>query len=1151
MTELEIVRSALEQPSAAARTTYIEACCAGNPDLRARVEKLMAAQLSAASLSAAAEFPETIVQSRDSTGDSATTDESAIVIGSGLQLALMASHQSPPQRLGDYELYEVLGKGGMGVVTKGFDCKLRRVVAIKTLSPVFASHPQSRQRFLREAQAAAAVRHDNVVTIYSVNEDAESPFLVMECITGISLQQCIDGAERLSVDEIVQIAIQIAAGLEAAHHIGLVHRDIKPANILLEGEARRVKITDFGLARVVSDVGLTQSGQVAGTPQYMSPEQALGQVVDHRSDLFSLGTVMYSMCTAASPFHAETAVVVLRRVCDDKPAPIRTLRPDIPEWLCKVIDKLMAKRPGDRYQTAGEVQALLREKLEEQPQANKAVLPESSSNKTRITAVVLVVLMVLGLLVFGVPHVFKTDPGNSVNVESSASVISSADVGNESKGVSENTISPTPAKPAVAERPAIEKSDWISLIHDGEPATSGQRRGKAKWSIEDNTLKGDADKSVGLLTVLANAPRRFHLRSEARLLGPGNAGFNLMIRDRGRENRGFQVDIHPNETGAVAELTPWKVLRRPKNVSHIKEKWFTLEIVKTETSLTSRLNGEHAVTVQIPASEQFGIDLELDGLANRTGVEFRRLELRSLGDRDPKLPATGSSLQFDGQTSYVKIPSLSRHERGPLTLECWLRTEAQQKAKIVLLIAGKSYLQLGKTQDHLFIGSTDTEYTHPALNPEFISDQWQHVAIVSTDREVRLYLNGVRRDQTAILDRPVPTNRLFDGTWIGAHPLDQDVNRMEYFYLGRIDEIRISKSARYDLDFTPQTRFEPDADTLALYHCDEGVGTALQDSSGNKHHGLITSAIWVNGGDEPTGQNTSVIGEAQAQRLQQEWANRLGVPVEASNSVDMKLRLIPPGEFLMGAADTDQEALPIEKPQHRVTLTSPWYLGATEVTVGQFRKFVDAENYVTEVESDGKGAYGLQPKDRRPENVWKSIHSGLADAESLPVTCVSWQDARNFCAWLSKQDGAVYRLPTEAEWEYACRAGTRTQYSFGDKFDPEKANSAKDGNAVVRPVAQYPANPFGLFDMHGNVNEICLDMGITYTGEALTDPIGPEGETAVVRGGAASSTPFRLRSSNRYVNDRRSFPELNFATVIKGFRVVREIKAPVPANSKQ
>ena len=1122
---------------------YIETSCAGNPDLRARVEKLMADQLNAASHSAAAEFSETIVQSRDSTGDSASSDEPAIVIGSSLQLALMASHPSP-QRLGDYELYEVLGQGGMGVVRKGFDCKLRRVVAIKTLSPVFASHPQSRQRFLREAQAAAAVRHDNVVTIYSVNEDAESPFLVMECITGTSLQQFVDGAERLSVGEIVRIAMQIAAGLEAAHLIGLVHRDIKPSNILLEGETRRVKITDFGLARVVSDVGLTKSGQVAGTPQYMSPEQALGQVVDHRSDLFSLGTVMYSMCTATSPFHAETAVVVLRRVCDDKPVAVRTLRPDIPEWLCKVIDKLMSKRPGDRFQSAGELRALLHERLavEPRPDPSNDVPRASSSNKTRIAAVVLSVLILLGLLSFGLPHVLRTDSA------SPASISNPANIGNQ-KAPAE-AIPPIAAsvKPVVVVQPVAEKPDWVSLIHDGEPAAGGMRRGQVNWSVEGTTLKGEAINTSGLLSVLSHAPKRFHLRSEARLVGPGNAGFNLAVREQGRESQGFQIDIHPSETGSIAELTPWKVLRRPKNAPDIKDQWFTLEIVRTEASLTSRVNGVHAVTVPISTNEQVGIDLELDGRTDRTAIEFRRLELRALDDRVSQFPATGFALQFDGQTSYVKIPSLSRHEEGPSTLECWIHTEFQTHSKVVLLVSGKSHMQIGKTDNYLFIGSRNISLLDPAACPEFTSGHWQHVALVSTDRELRFYVNGVRRAQTANTQQLRQPEYPFDGTWIGAHPLVRDLNQNAYFYRGRIDEIRISKSARYDLDFTPQTRFEPDADTVALYHCDEGAGTALQDSTGNKHHGQIISAKWVNQQDEPTGAADLALAEAQAQRVQKEWSHRLGVPVEVSNSIDMKLRLIPPGEFLMGASETDPDALAIEKPQHTVTLTSPWYLGATEVTVGQFRKFVEAEKYVTEAESDGEGAYHLQPKERRRENVWKSIFPVAADTEAFPVTCVSWQDARNFCAWLSKQERAIYRLPTEAEWEYACRAVTKTRYSFGDAFDPEKANSAREGNAVIRPVAQYPANPFGLFDMHGNVNEMCQDMGMVYANEAKTDPIGPEGETVVVRGGAASSNPIRLRSSNRYLNDRRSFPEANFATTVKGFRVVRELNAPAPAN---
>ena len=1139
---MEIARSALEMPTAAERTAFLESSCAGNPDLRARVEQLIADQLSKEAFSTPSDFPETLVQDRSTDGESFSTDQTVeapeIVIGSQLQSALAVSHSQPPKKLGEYELYEVLGKGGMGVVTKGFDCKLRRVVAIKTLSPVFASHPQSRQRFLREAQAAAAVRHDNVVTIYSVNEDAESPFMVMECISGTSLQQCVDGPERLALNEIIRISMQIAAGLDAAHRIGLVHRDIKPANILLEGETRRVKITDFGLARVVSDVGLTQSGQVAGTPQFMSPEQAQGQVVDHRSDLFSLGTVMYSMCTAISPFHAETAVVVLRRVCDDKPASVRSLRPDIPEWLSKLISKLMAKSPADRFQSAAEVCELLREKLNENaPEAAKREVKTPAAKSYRALILAILVPVILMALAFGVPRFLSTgDPKPSVT-----EVPNNPHQTNNTTAGESNPPIPAPA----------QKSDWISLIHDAETLANDPRKGQGNWSIVEKNLKGEVSGDAGALTLLPHGPNRFHLRCEAKLTGPGNAGFDLLLHKQGTDDHGFQVDIRPGEAGTLIELASMKSVARPKSPTGITEKWFSLEIVKTATSITSRVNDEHAVTAQIPASDQVSIDLELDGQPGLTGIEFRKLELRSLGDAESTLPETGSALQFDGQTAFVKIPSLSRTDQGPLTLECWIRTVFQPKAKVVLLVAGSSHFQIAKTDGHLFVASRYAPFLSSERCPEFISDEWQHVAIVNAEREVRIYINGVKRAQMPNAQQPVQTEHLFDGTWIGAHPLDRDLNRIEYFFLGAIDEIRISKTCRYDLDFTPQPRFEPDADTLALYHCDEGVGTALRDSSENKHHGLINSAIWIKGGSAPVATFDSTIADVQARRIQQDLANRLNIPVQVKNSLEMKLNLIPPGDFLMGAADGDTEALPIERPQHKVTLTSPWYLGTTEVTVGQFRRFVDAEKYVTESESDGKGAYGLQPKDRRPENIWKSIYPATKESEAFPVTCVSWQDARNFCAWLSKEEGEVYRLPTEAEWEYACRAGTLTRYSFGDVFDHEKANSSKDKNPAVRLVGSYSPNPFGLFDMHGNVNEICLDMGLTYTADPATDPVGSEGETVVVRGGASSSSPLRLRSSNRYLNDRRSFPELNFATVIKGFRVVREIKSATPKNPAQ
>ncbi|MEZ6113066.1 MAG: serine/threonine-protein kinase [Pirellulaceae bacterium] len=170
--------------------------------------------------------------------------------------------------------------------------------------------------FSREAQAAAAVVHPHVVAIHAVSAEARPPFLVMPYLRGMSLQRRIDEHGPLSVAEVLRIGAQTASGLAAAHAQGLVHRDIKPANILLEEGVERVAITDFGLARAIDDATTTRSGVIAGTPQYMSPEQARGEAIDHRSDLFSLGSVMYAMCTGRSPFRAETTFGILRRITD-------------------------------------------------------------------------------------------------------------------------------------------------------------------------------------------------------------------------------------------------------------------------------------------------------------------------------------------------------------------------------------------------------------------------------------------------------------------------------------------------------------------------------------------------------------------------------------------------------------------------------------------------------------------------------------------------------------------------------------------------------------------------------------------------------------------------------------------------------------------
>ncbi|MEQ9070454.1 MAG: serine/threonine-protein kinase, partial [Gimesia chilikensis] len=209
--------------------------------------------------------------------------------------------------LGHYDIQELIGRGGCGIVFKAFDQRLHRIVAIKVMTPAMAATSPARKRFLREARATAAIRHENVVNIYAV-EEAPLPFLVMEYIDGKTLQQMIDDNGPLDLTTIVKYGRMIADGLEAAHLQGLIHRDIKPGNILIESGTGRVKITDFGLARAADDASRSQSGIIAGTPMYMSPEQVQGLKLDRKSDLFSLGSVLYVMCSGRPPFRAPSTL---------------------------------------------------------------------------------------------------------------------------------------------------------------------------------------------------------------------------------------------------------------------------------------------------------------------------------------------------------------------------------------------------------------------------------------------------------------------------------------------------------------------------------------------------------------------------------------------------------------------------------------------------------------------------------------------------------------------------------------------------------------------------------------------------------------------------------------------------------------------------
>jgi serine/threonine protein kinase len=263
----------------------------------------------------------------------------------------------PPPRLGDFVLGRELGRGGMGAVFEAAESSLGgRKVALKVMRPEVAAQPQAKERFLREARTAALVGHENIVPIYRVGEADGVPFIAMPLLSGESLDKRLKGGKVPPLAEALRVGRQVADGLAAAHAAGLIHRDIKPSNIWLElepgGAARRALILDFGLARAPGDAVLTGSGAVLGTPAYMPVEQARGQVVDCRADLYSLGVVLYQMTTGKRPFAGETTFEVLAALSTETPPPPAVVNPAVPAALSLLIVKLMSKAPAGRPQSA-------------------------------------------------------------------------------------------------------------------------------------------------------------------------------------------------------------------------------------------------------------------------------------------------------------------------------------------------------------------------------------------------------------------------------------------------------------------------------------------------------------------------------------------------------------------------------------------------------------------------------------------------------------------------------------------------------------------------------------------------------------------------------------------------------------------------------
>jgi WD40 repeat protein/serine/threonine protein kinase len=512
-------------------------------------------------------------------------------------------------RLDHYEIVECLGRGGMGIVFKAHDTALNRIVAIKVMAPALADNETARLRFLREARAAAAVRHVHCVGIHAVEEGHQVPYLVMHYVPGISLHALLERNGPLDIKEVLRIGAQIAEGLAGAHSHGLVHRDIKPANILLENGTRTVKITDFGLARAADDAALTQSGVVAGTPMYMAPEQALALAVDHRADLFSLGSVLYTMCTGQAPFRPGQPLVVLRRVCGDVPRPIREIRPEVPASLETLINRLHAKDPGQRCQSAQEVGKLLRKQLAslqrvgtESEHPPPTLRPRRRWARWAVGTVLLAAVLGAGALL-------------------SRQLLDSTETNPPPSG----DLTADPKKV-----PAPETQPWVQLFN-GRDLTGWKEHPdqRGDWQVVDGILTGRGPKRSHLFSERGDF-ENFHARVEARFKAGSDSGFEFrsaFALTPGGWPDGYEAQITHGpdplgqETGSLCNYSKVHLPLFPADT------WFTLEVIAQGNHIVIKVDNQTTVDfVDGNRSHRKG-HFALQVMAAGTVVEFRKIEV--------------------------------------------------------------------------------------------------------------------------------------------------------------------------------------------------------------------------------------------------------------------------------------------------------------------------------------------------------------------------------------------------------------------------------------------------------------------------------------------------------------------------------------------
>lgn len=1029
--------------------------------------------------------------------------------------------------VGSYRLLEPIGEGGMGKVFKARHVRMDRIVALKIIPEELLSNQQAVARFYREVRAVSQLSHPNIVTAYEANQEGDTHYFAMEFMDGIDLAKLVRQSGPLTIAQACNYSRQAALGLQHAHEKGLVHRDIKPGNLIVgrttAGGSPVLKILDFGLARFENLDGqatrVTRIGNVIGTVDYISPEQAGdAREVDIRADIYSLGCSFFYLLTGKPPFEGADAMErMITRLVNDAPS-VRILRPDVPPPLEKIVAKMLARNPADRYRNPAEVAAALEEFCV--AKATKDA-PEATRAKP--------------------PSALKAAPAPA-----------------ETAWDFERTDSRQPKR----ER-KIQGKRFSSQALVGIGAAAGivlviallllvLLRGDGKKQTDVAVIQPGGDKKASLVVEkpvqpipqppeLKNPPQKVDKAPEIKpkakqdpVKGVADPKDRMRIQQAIDKGVKYLSSIKRDEAGKVlyqgqdigmTALLAWTLLE--SGVAADSAEIAKLADVIRSAAIT--LNQTYAVSLAITLLDRLddvGDEALIEALAVRLLASQSGLGGWSYSTRQAdatekaqltKLVSNTRQRRAKGELGPGKGKRPKQRRASPGTVKLVKEIESRPRANIVFDNSNTQFAMLalwvarrhGVPVDNA-LARVAEQFRRSQLN----DGTWAYMPKVG---------NNPNRPSATMTCAGLLGLALGHGINDGKVPANLAGDVAIQSGLRALADMIKDAQTGTDVKFLPAPGklcyFLFSLDRMALVYNLEKIGDKDWYQWGTK---ILVESQTAGGnwpGDHGPADTCLALLFLSRVNVAKDLTIALGgKPAENApdgklartftNSISMELLYIPPGKFTMGSPEQEAGREADERPTREVEITRGFYMGKFEVTQAQYRTVM-----------------GKNPS--------------LFSADDFPVEQVSWDDAVEFCRKLSELEKKEYDLPTEAEWEYACRAGTRAAYHFGESLSKDQANF-KPGLERTAKVGSYPPNDWGLYDMHGNVGEWCQDWykSSYYMDGPVRDPPGPPAGTGrVARGGSFGSGVLLCRSAAR----------LNLPPVFRskhiGFRVVLRISA--------